>query len=149
MGTAVGQRQRWMQGRWATAERWLPVLLAEAMGPSGPATLSQRLRSLDVALQLVSPSLLFTATTLGALSGGELVLRSLTGRGNTRAARRAVSCAVLYFLAPVPAVARHRPRGAVWRAYAMQPAYVLRSVPIAVSGWLGRRETTWVKTGRG
>jgi len=149
LGTAAGQRQRWMQGRWATAERWLPTLLTEALAPPQPKSPAVRFRTLDVALQLGSPSRLFTATTLGALSASELVVRTVTGIGGAAAARRALSLAALYFVAPVPAVARHRPSGAVWRAYAMQPAYVLQSLPMAIKGWMARRETAWVRTGKG
>lgn len=146
--TAVGQRQRWMQGRWATAERWLPHLVKEALVPSAPASLAQRLRMLDVAVQLVSPSLLFTATSLGALSVAELALRGITGTGSTRAARRGLALAVLYFLVPVPGIARQRPGVRVWRAYAMQPAYLIWSLPIAIKGWVSRRETSWARTER-
>jgi len=149
LDTATRQRQRWMQGRWATAERWLPALAAKVIAPAPDVTLADRFRTVDVAAQLVSPSLLFTATTLGALSAGELALRSLTGSGSTTAARRAMRAAALYFLVPVPAIARHRPNAMVWRAYLMQPVYLAKSVPLAVRGWATRRETTWERTEKG
>jgi hypothetical protein len=149
LDTATRQRQRWMQGRWATAERWLPALAAKVIAPAPDVTLADRFRTIDVAAQLVSPSLLFTATTLGALSAGEVALRTLTGVGSSAAARRALRAAALYFLVPVPAIARHRPGAAVWRAYLMQPVYLAKSVPLAVRGWAARRETTWERTEKG
>jgi hypothetical protein len=134
MEASLAQRQRWMQGRWATAGRWVPELL--------------RRGKLDMAVRLVSPSILFSATALGAVSGGELILRALTGAGGSDAARRALLCAAGYFLFPVPGVARQRSDLQGWAAYLVQPAYLLQSVPLAVRGVIARGGERWVKTKR-
>lgn len=146
---ADGQRRRWMQGRWAAAERWLPALVTSALSPVESIPLGQRARLLDVAVQMVAPSLLFTSVALGTLSGAELVARVATGSGGGAAARRGLALSALYFLAPAAAVARHRPAPRVWVAYFMQPAFLLRSVPLAIQGFATRAERTWTHTRHG
>lgn len=146
MDVATAQRQRWMQGRAAAVERWLPLLVSSAVAPQAAASPMERLRALDVAVQLVSPSLLFSSTALATLSSSELALRLLTGRGGTNGAVGSLALAAVCFLLPATIVAHHRPRPRVWAAYLLQPAYVLQSVPLALRGWLTRRERRWSHT---
>ncbi|MFO0566308.1 MAG: glycosyltransferase family 2 protein [Polyangiaceae bacterium] len=147
MNASVQQRRRWMQGRWATAERWLPTLLAASLSPG--QTVLDRLNTLDVAVRLLSPSLLFTAVTLGASSSAELALRAALGDGGGDSARRGLRLAFVYFLSAVPAVARHARGPGIWLLYALQPGFVLRSIPIAIYGFVRRRSSTWAHTKHG
>ena len=72
LGTAVAQRHRWMQGRWAVAGRYLPRLLGHALG--GDAGLGARVRAMDVAIQLALPSLSFTAVATVMVAATVLIL---------------------------------------------------------------------------
>jgi cellulose synthase/poly-beta-1,6-N-acetylglucosamine synthase-like glycosyltransferase len=146
---AVAQRTRWMQGRWAVAERWVPSLIAAAFTPARERGFAERVRALDVAWQLVTPSLLFSSVALGSLASGELLLRQLTGVGSASPAKRALTLAAVYFFAAVPAVARQRPSWHVWSAYLTQPSFLLRSVQIAIRAWSQRADSTWVPTSHG
>jgi len=145
--TAVAQRHRWMQGRWAVAGRHVPELLRVAFGP-GQRGLGARLRSFDVAVQLVAPSVLFTAVALALLAGSALVLASLA-RVGAPLASWSLAVAAVYYLVPAAGIARHRPSPRVWLCYLLQPAYLAWSLPLAVSGFVMRRGERWIRTPKG
>jgi len=149
LAASLAQRKRWMQGRWATTERWLGALVAATVVPERPIDLMERARRADVALRLLSPSLLFSSVALGSLAGGELALRRLTGSAGTTIVSRALALSALYYLAPLPLVLRHRRSPRVLGAYILQPGFLLRSASIAVAGWFSRRDSNWVRTEHG
>jgi cellulose synthase/poly-beta-1,6-N-acetylglucosamine synthase-like glycosyltransferase len=145
--TAVAQRHRWMQGRWAVAGRHVPELLRVAFG-SGDSDLGARLRALDVAVQLVAPSLLFTAVGLALLAGSALALAPLA-RFGAPLSSWSLAVALVYYAVPAAGIARHRPSPRVWLCYLLQPAYLAWSLPLAVSGFVMRRGERWIRTPKG
>ncbi|HVW27497.1 MAG TPA: glycosyltransferase family 2 protein [Polyangiaceae bacterium] len=145
LGTAVAQRRRWMQGRWAVAFQHGPALLREA---TRQRELRTALRILDVALQLVAPSLLFTGVFTALLSALALGVARLDGFA-APFATISLSAAALYYAVPAFAIARHKPGWRVWLCYVSQAFYLVLSLPLAVSGFLTRRERSWVRTPKG
>jgi cellulose synthase/poly-beta-1,6-N-acetylglucosamine synthase-like glycosyltransferase len=148
LATAVAQRHRWMQGRWAVAGRHLPALGRLSLLP-GPATLATRLRALDVAFQLVAPSLLFTAVATGLLSLVLAAISALSAHPTGPLLSASLAAATTYYLVPAIGIARHRPGATVWLCYLVQPFYLALSLPLAVSGFLTRRTGQWVRTPKG
>jgi len=165
LDTAVSQRHRWMQGRFAVAERYVPRLLGHALGRGarddlpdgalspGAPSLAERLRALDVAFQLVAPSLLFTGVALAGVGGAGALLRLVAPRTALSLLAPwpafALAAAALFYAAPIPGIARFRPPAKVWLCYAAQPLYLALSAPLALRGWLGRRSSTWARTEKG
>jgi cellulose synthase/poly-beta-1,6-N-acetylglucosamine synthase-like glycosyltransferase len=151
IGTAAAQRKRWMQGRFAVAEKYVPALLSRAAARG--LTLPERARTLDVAFQLVAPSLLFTGVGLAGLGTAGALLRLVAPRTALGMVGAwplfALGAAALFYVAPIPGIARFRPPAVVWLAYAVQPLYLALSVPLALRGWLGRRGRTWDRTTKG
>jgi cellulose synthase/poly-beta-1,6-N-acetylglucosamine synthase-like glycosyltransferase len=145
--TAVAQRHRWMQGRWAVAGRHAPGLLRAAFGP-GQTGLGARLRSFDVAVQLVAPSLLFTAVAIALLAASALALGSLA-RFGAALSSWSLAVAALYYALPAAGIARHRPGPRGWLCYLLQPCYLAWSLPLAVSGFVMRRGDRWIRTPKG
>ncbi len=144
---AAAQRKRWMQGRWAVAERYVPKLLRSAF--SGPGPLSVRLRKLDVALQLLSPSLLFIGVaTLLSSAMSWVVERWLAGEASLFT-RVSVALGLAYYLVPALFIRRFRPPLRVWACYFLQPLYLALSAPLAVSGFLYRHRPGWWRTPKG
>src|SRR5260221_1567302 len=146
--TAVAQRHRWMQGRWAVARQHLPALLAEALGRSG-ASLAERARMLDVGAQLVAPSLLFAAVATAALAAGASALDAAMPGIVRIPTSWSLAAAALYYAIPTIGIARHEPPARVWLCYLLQPAYLALSAPLALSGWLARRGGRWARTPKG
>jgi hypothetical protein len=145
LANAVSQRHRWMQGRWGVVERYFPDLIGRAL-LGGGLTMAQRARTLDVAIQLVGPSLSFTAVAMG-LAGATLGLAphpvlSALGRASSRVA-------TFYYVVPAVAMRSLRPPREVWTAYGLQPFYLLLSVPLAISGFLTRKSNDWSRTEHG
>lgn len=157
IGDAYAQRQRWMQGRWQVVSAYLGALLRRAMGsaPSGkPSSLGVRFRALDIAAQLVTPSLLFTAVALAVVSGVRLGLEGwmpASVRSVTAAVPAAESliAAAVYYAIPVGPIAAYSRGVRVWLFYAVQPLYLVLSIPLAVTGFLLRRGTVWRRTQHG
>lgn len=152
--TAVAQRHRWMQGRWVVAAEHLPKLVARTFGPAKDgAPLGVRLRALDVAIQLVAPSLLFTGVAAFFLT----TLVVLLGHGPRQLSAIAawippgwsLGAAAAYYVIPALGIARFRPPGKVWLCYLSQPLYLAFSAPLAVSGWLRRGDRHWKRTPKG
>ena len=129
------------------ASRHAPALLRAAFG-SGQAGLGARLRSLDVAVQLVAPSLLFTAVAIALLAGGALAIASLA-RVRAPIASWSLAVATVYYAVPAAGIARHRPSPRVWACYLLQPGYLAWSLPLAVSGFVMRRGDRWIRTPKG
>lgn len=153
LGTAVAQRHRWMQGRWAVAGHHLPLLLRRALGTEG-GTLLERARLLDVAVQLVAPSLLFTAVASMLVTLGLAVARLraapvIAATVPPSALLGSFAAATAYYLVPAVGIARFRPSPFVWLCYLLQPAYLALSGPLAASGWLTRRRQKWTRTPKG
>jgi hypothetical protein len=153
LGTAVAQRHRWMQGRWAVAGQNVPRLLARAFGPSS-AGLGSRLRNFDAAVQLIAPSLLFTGVALAGVATVVAILAGCEGGAATAIATKiplTVSwwAAAVYYLLPGLLIAKFRPPPRVWLCYLVQPAYLALSVPLAASGWLFRNDRRWQRTPKG
>lgn len=152
LGYAVAQRHRWMQGRWAVAGQYLPRLLGHALGGDKP--LAVRLRALDVALQLVLPSLSFTAVaTLMVAAAGSLlgnVLPPAFARTAFAVPPRALFVVGLVLYAvPALGIARFRPPARVWLYYTLQPVYLALSLPLALTGFFTRRSRAWKRTPKG
>jgi hypothetical protein len=126
----------------------VPALLRLAVLP-GPATLPARLRALDVAVQLVAPSLLFTAVAAGLLSLLLAVVRTSSALPVGALLTGSLAATATYYLVPAIGIARHRPGALVWLCYVVQPLYLALSLPLAVSGFLTRRGTRWVRTPKG
>jgi cellulose synthase/poly-beta-1,6-N-acetylglucosamine synthase-like glycosyltransferase len=146
LGTAVAQRKRWMQGRWAVASEHGPSLLRAALRePDARAAL----RLLDVAIQLVAPSLLFTGVFTALLSALSLGIAWVSGLGGEPFATGSLVFAAAYYAVPAVAIARHRPGRKVWLCYFSQAFYLVLSLPLAVSGFVTRRERSWVRTPKG
>jgi len=149
LGTAVSQRYRWMQGRFSVAGKYVPRLLARAA--TSDATFLGRMRSLDAAIQLVAPSLSFTAVALATLGGLELLL----GLSRPAAAPRFLPMSVVFgaafafYALPVASIRRFRPPALVWLCSLLSPAYLILSAPLAVSGLLGRGGRVWKRTEKG
>jgi cellulose synthase/poly-beta-1,6-N-acetylglucosamine synthase-like glycosyltransferase len=159
MSAAISQRHRWMQGRWSVAHRYFAALGARAFGP-GAASFAERFRTADVAYQLVAPSLLFTAVALAVLSLALVIivamvaLGALSGSipfdGGFRAfGLSSLVGALFYYVVPARGIARFRPSAKVWLCYALQPFYLVLSLPLSVSGWLTRRRRAWKRTPHG
>jgi cellulose synthase/poly-beta-1,6-N-acetylglucosamine synthase-like glycosyltransferase len=148
LGTAVTQRRRWMQGRWAVASQHGPSLLRAALQEPDPRA---ALRMLDVAIQLVAPSLLFTGVFTGLLAALSLGIARVSGIGSEPFATGSLIAAAVYYAVPAVAIARHATgRGRrVWLCYFSQAFYLLLSLPLAVSGFLTRRSRRWVRTPKG
>jgi cellulose synthase/poly-beta-1,6-N-acetylglucosamine synthase-like glycosyltransferase len=153
---ALRQRERWMRGRFDVAERYLPRLLARALSSSGPHSLdtAARLRALDVGAQLISPSLTFSAVALGGFAAAELALTPLLPRAYRSASRlvppgASLLFAAAYYALPAALLGGSTQRAGVWVAYALQPLYLVLSAPLAVSGWLRRRRSSWRRTEHG
>jgi cellulose synthase/poly-beta-1,6-N-acetylglucosamine synthase-like glycosyltransferase len=153
LDTAVKQRHRWMQGRFSVAERYLPALLVEALsGETKP--LAFRLRLFDAAVQLVAPSLLFTAVASASMVAcGKALAWVLPDTFAQVAfwvpARWSLSLAALSFVVPALGIAKYKPPLAVWPYYLLQSVYLALSLPLAVSGWLGRNGKVWKRTPKG
>lgn len=156
MSASISQRHRWMQGRWSVAHRYLAALGARAFG-RGAASLAERFRTADVAYQLVAPSLLFTAVALAVSSGAMVIVMAMVGRsapipfdvGFRALALASFVAAALYYVVPVREIARFRPSAKVWLCYALQPFYLVLSLPLSISGWLTRRRRAWKRTPHG
>lgn len=148
LGIAAAQRKRWMQGRFHVAEEYVPRLVGRAMSPGG-GPLAARLRMLDLAAQLLSPSLLFIGVaTFGAAL--LLLLLDLWASGApSRVAATSLVVSFAYYLLPVPLIARHRPPLRTWACYAVQPAYLALSAPLAAAGFLTRKRKGWFRTPKG
>ena len=144
---AVAQRHRWMQGRWAVAGRHVPELLRVAFGPRKNG-FGARFRSFDVAVQLVAPSLLFTAVAIALLAGTALS-HAPHARFGAPLASWSLAVAAVYYLVPAAGIARHRPSVRVWLCYLLQPGYLAWSLPLAVSGFVMRRGERWIRTPKG
>jgi cellulose synthase/poly-beta-1,6-N-acetylglucosamine synthase-like glycosyltransferase len=153
LSTAVEQRQRWMQGRWAVAERYLPKLLGRALSPGGGSA-GARFRVADVAFQLVAPSLLFTAVAILMVTSVGIVLGAVLPPSFSRVAFIVPPSLSLYvggvaYLVPALGILRMKPPAAVWPYYLLQSAYLALSAPLAVTGWLRRRGRVWKRTPKG
>lgn len=153
LSTAVAQRHRWMQGRWAVAERYLPKLLARALS-SGGGSLGARLRVADVAFQLVAPSLLFTAVATLLVSGTSLFLGALLPASFSRVAfvvppALSIGVGAVAYLVPALGIARLKPPPGVWPYYLLQSVYLALSGPLAVTGWIRRGSRIWKRTPKG
>lgn len=147
---AVQQRHRWMQGRWAVASRHFIPLMAVAFGARRHGkrpTFIERFRAFDVALQLVGPSLLFSAVVLAVVGALALCVQKW---GHVRFLPhfplRTLYLAAIYYFAPALAIGRVSPPKKVWAFYLIQPIYILLSIPLAVSGFLTRSATVWRRT---
>jgi cellulose synthase/poly-beta-1,6-N-acetylglucosamine synthase-like glycosyltransferase len=152
LGTAVSQRHRWMQGRWAVATRYLPRLVSRALSNHIP--LGARLRLLDVAAQLVSPSLSFTAVATVVTGTSVVLLAHVLPPVFARIAFAippgvSLVAGLVFYAVPALSIARFRPPARVWLYYALQPAYLALSAPLALSGFLTRRSSTWKRTPKG
>lgn len=146
LGTAVAQRKRWMQGRWAVVAEHGPSLMrATLREPDARAAL----RMFDVAIQLVAPSLLFTGVFTGLLSALSLGIARISDLGSQPLGTVSLVAAAVYYAVPALAIARHRPGRKVWLCYFSQAFYLVLSLPLAVSGFLTRRERRWVRTPKG
>jgi hypothetical protein len=148
---ALGQRHRWMQGRWAVAAHYWPKLVARALLPGGDLSMAARLRALDVAAQLISPSLLFSATALGVLASLQWLMLQVAppayARATTVLAPALSLClAAVYFLVPALSMARLVRPARAWFYYAVQPFYLLFSVPLALTGFAARSRRGWRRT---
>jgi cellulose synthase/poly-beta-1,6-N-acetylglucosamine synthase-like glycosyltransferase len=146
LGTAVAQRKRWMQGRWAVASKHGPSLLRAALRERD---VRAALRTFDVAIQLVAPSLLFTGVFTALLSALSLGIARLSDLGSEPLGTASLLAAALYYAVPALAIARHRPGLKVWLCYFSQAFYLVLSLPLAVSGFVTRRERRWVRTPKG
>jgi cellulose synthase/poly-beta-1,6-N-acetylglucosamine synthase-like glycosyltransferase len=154
LAQAVKQRERWMRGRWAVVERYVPQLLRVALQGGPDRSMAVRLRAFDACIQLATPSLLFTSVALGTIAGAELVfLRSLPRAtrmlGAAVSPRLSLVLSALAFAAPAPRLFDYRVPKAVWAIYPLQPFYLLLSVPLSVMGFLRRRGRTWRRTEHG
>src|SRR5207249_3104408 len=105
----------------------------------GPAWASTRVRALDVAVQLVAPSLLFTAIAAAFLSLAASVLAAATALPLGPWLRASLVATATYYVVPAVGIARHRPGARVWSCYVVQPFYLALSLPLVVSGFLTRR----------
>lgn len=151
VSVALGQRHRWMQGRWAVAARYWPKLVARALLPGGELSVAARLRALDVAAQLISPSLLFSATALGVLACLEWLVLQIAppayASGATAVTPTLSLClAAVYFIVPGLSMARLVRPARAWFYYAVQPFYLLFSVPLALTGFAARSRRGWRRT---
>ncbi len=143
LAQALRQRERWMRGRWAVVEEYVPRLLAAAFGRDGDRDLGERMRAFDACIQLAAPSVLFSGAALGAVAGVEF-LRLRPAR-----ATLSLSLALLTFAAPLPELVAHRPPRRVWALYPLQPLYLLLSVPLSAAGFVRRGAATWRRTEHG
>ena len=152
--SALGQRRRWMQGRWSIARTFVPQLLKRAIAPGSdpPFDAASRLRALDVALQLVAPSLLFTAVALMAIGGLELLLGTAGvgieggATGVIHGGTATILLGTAYYLAPALALRRFHPSTFTWACYLVQPFYLLFSAPLALVGLVLTRRKQWTHT---
>jgi cellulose synthase/poly-beta-1,6-N-acetylglucosamine synthase-like glycosyltransferase len=152
LGSAVAQRHRWMQGRWAVAGKYLPRLIEHALG--GKASPAVRIRALDVSLQLVLPSLPFTAVAILSMAAAGAILGKLLPPVFARTAfalppRSLFAVGLALYVVPAVGIARFRPPPRVWLYYALQPVYLLLSAPLAMSGFFTRRSRAWKRTPKG
>ncbi|HEX4340979.1 MAG TPA: glycosyltransferase family 2 protein [Polyangiaceae bacterium] len=145
LGTAVAQRHRWMQGRWAVASQHVPALVREALSGSR----GRRWTLLDVAFQLLAPSLLFTAVATALLAVTAIAVDGFAGLAAPRGVLLSLAFAGVYYAVPAAGIARHRPGAAVWLCYLFQPFYLVLSLPLAVTGFVTRRDRRWVRTPKG
>jgi cellulose synthase/poly-beta-1,6-N-acetylglucosamine synthase-like glycosyltransferase len=152
LGTAISQRHRWMQGRWAVAGRYLPRLVRRAFSSNVP--LGVRVRMLDAAAQLVSPSLSFTAVATLVTGTFVVLLARVLPPVFAHIAfavppEVSLAAGFVFYAVPALSIARFRPPARVWLYYALQPAYLALSAPLALSGFLTRRSGRWNKTPKG
>lgn len=144
---AIRQRERWMRGRFSVVERRLGSLVAATFG-AGELGFAARLRAADVALRIISPSLLFSSTALGMLAVSELALAGFIPR-RVLSARASLGLAALGFVAPALAIGRFAPPRLAWLSYLLQPGYLLMSVPLGLSGLLRKQRRDWQRTAHG
>src|SRR5262249_45830966 len=133
-------------------ERYLPKLAGKALGAG--SGVAERVRALDVAFQLVAPSLLFTAVALVLVSLTASILGAVLPDPFRRAAFAippawALALGALSYLIPAVGIARFRPPAAIWGYYLLQSAYLALSAPLAVTGWLRRSGRVWWRTPKG
>ena len=143
-----------MQGRWAVAARYFPKLVTRALLGGGDLSVAARLRSLDVAAQLISPSLLFSATALGVIACLEWLLLRFAPPAYAAAATAvapalSLCLAAVYFVVPGLSMARLVRPARAWFYYAVQPLYLLFSVPLALTGFAARSRRGWRRTMHG
>jgi cellulose synthase/poly-beta-1,6-N-acetylglucosamine synthase-like glycosyltransferase len=148
LSTAVAQRHRWMRGRWVVVGGSVPALLRLGFSP-GAASFATRVRAVDVAVQLVAPSLLFTAVATGLVSLAVAVVFWVSGLSLGPFLPGSLAATATYYLVPALGIARHRPGMAVWLCYLVQPLYLALSLPLAVSGFATRHGARWVRTPKG
>ena len=150
IGQALAQRERWMRGRWAVVERYVPELLGAALGGRKRGA-AERARAFDACVQLTAPSLLFTSVALGTTAAIELAFarRLFRAAGGLIPAPVSLALSALAFLAPVPRLFGYGVPPAVWAAYPLQPLYLMLSVPLSASGFLRRGAPTWRRTEHG
>ncbi len=156
LGDAYTQRHRWMQGRWQVVRRYFLPLLWRSVGarpPDATRGFGPRLRAFDVAVQLATPSLLFSAVVLGVVSGGLWAVAEWLPPATMVVVRTvplevSVTAALVYYLVPAPAIFSYSRGARVWLFYLVQPGYLLLSVPLGLSG-LFRRRTNWQRTRHG
>jgi cellulose synthase/poly-beta-1,6-N-acetylglucosamine synthase-like glycosyltransferase len=146
LATATRQRHRWMQGRWRVAIDHVPHLLRRAA--SADLSFGERLRTFDVAVQLVAPSLLFSAVSMGLLGAAAWPLRRLGLPAPSPTPL--VAGALTAYLLPIPFIARLEPPSEVWRSYFAQPLYLVLSIPLAFTGFVKRgNQAIWHRTPHG
>ncbi len=148
LSVSVAQRRRWMQGRFDVVGRYfLPLLRATFRRGD--------LRALDVALALVSPSLAFAGVFAGALGVGRAVLLAVApawGLPTVAAIAgvippgAAITAALCYYGSTLIALRAERAAPVFYWAAITAPFYLALSVPLAISGWLRRRDRTWIRT---
>lgn len=148
IGVAAAQRKRWMQGRWHVAEEYVPKLLAQSMSAGKP--FATRLRMLDLAVQLLSPSLLFIGVATCVAAAILLVVeREWLFLGLSPFAYLSFGVGAAYYVIPAPFIARHRPPVSAWACYLVQPGYLALSAPLAVRGFFSRKRKGWFRTPKG
>ncbi|HVU02366.1 MAG TPA: glycosyltransferase family 2 protein [Polyangiaceae bacterium] len=152
LGTALVQRHRWMRGRWDVASRYVGKLVFGALPPG--AARGDRLRRIDVALALLSPSLSFAAVGLAGIAALELVLANVAdGMGLPERPLPSpgvlLGAALIVYLVPLVGLVRFRPSAVVWLGALLQPLYLAFSAPLAVLGFFTRDDRAWNRTHKG
>lgn len=145
---AAAQRKRWMQGRWHVAEEYVPKLLFQSVKAGVP--IATRLRTLDLAVQLLSPSLLFIGVATCVAAAILMVVERESLRiGASPFAYLSFGVGAAYYILPAPFIARHRPPVSAWACYLVQPGYLALSAPLAVRGFFSRKRKGWFRTPKG
>lgn len=145
---AAAQRKRWMQGRWHVAEQYVPKLVVQSVSPGKPR--AARLRMLDLAVQLLSPSLLFIGVATCVASAVLLIVeREWLSIPPSAFAYLSFGMGAGYYILPAPFIARHRPPASAWACYLVQPGYLALSAPLAVRGFFSRKRKGWFRTPKG